>query len=53
MGYESVKAALAALRGEKVPKQQPMPPLLVTRENVDDPAVQAQLNPDLKPYIGQ
>lgn len=53
MGYLAVKSALAALRGETVPKQQPMPPVLVTRDNVDNPAIQAQLNPDLKKYLGQ
>ncbi len=53
MGYLSVKSALTTLHGGQVPKQQPLPALLVTRDNVDSPAIQAQLNPDLKQYIGQ
>lgn len=53
MGYQAVKSALEALRGESVPKQQPMPPALVTRDNVDNSAIQALLNPDLKQYLNQ
>jgi ribose transport system substrate-binding protein len=52
IGYESVKAAVLKLDGGTPRKVQNLPPLLVTRENLKDPAVQKQLNPDLKKYLG-
>jgi len=48
MGYEAVMSALKKFRGEPVPKINDLAPRLVTRENLHDPDVQAQLNPDLK-----
>jgi ribose transport system substrate-binding protein len=45
MGYLSVKAAVAALRGETVAKEQPIEPTLVTGENKDQPAIQQLLRP--------
>jgi ribose transport system substrate-binding protein len=45
MGYLSVKAAVAALRGEQVPKEQPIEPVLATPENKDQPAFQQLLRP--------
>jgi ribose transport system substrate-binding protein len=45
MGELAVKAAAAALKGEKVEKNQPMPPTLVTQENKTQPAIQALLRP--------
>ncbi len=53
MGYLSTSSAVRALKGEAVPKSQPIEPRLVTREKLNDPAIQAQLNPDLKKYLGQ
>lgn len=48
MGYESIMAAVTKLKGGTPQKIQNLPPLVVTRENLSDPAVQKQLNPDLK-----
>ncbi|MGI8988711.1 MAG: ABC transporter substrate-binding protein [Bryobacteraceae bacterium] len=48
MGYESIMAAVTKLKGGTPPKIQNLPPLVVTRENLSDPAVQKRLNPDLK-----
>jgi ribose transport system substrate-binding protein len=45
MGYLSVKAAAAALRGEKPAKEQPISPTLVTPENKDQPEIQQLLRP--------
>lgn len=51
MGEESVKAALANLRGQPVTKINNLAPRLVLKEDLDTPEVQAQLNPDLKKYL--
>jgi ribose transport system substrate-binding protein len=51
MGYEAVAAAAKKLRGETPVKEQPLAPRLITRENMDDPDVRKQLNPDLKKYL--
>ena len=51
IGYECVKAAVEKLNGGTPQKNLDLPPLLVTRENLHDPAVQKQLNPDLKKYL--
>jgi ribose transport system substrate-binding protein len=51
MGYESVQAAVNHLAGKPVEKINNLAPLLVTRENLNDPKVQAQLNPDLDKYL--
>lgn len=39
MGALAVRSAAAALKGETVPAQQLLPPTLVTKANVDDPAL--------------
>ena len=51
MGYRSVMAAVEKLNGRTPTKIQDLAPRLVTRENLADPDVQAQLNPDLKKYL--
>jgi ribose transport system substrate-binding protein len=51
MGYNSVQAAVKKLRGGTPEKLQNMPPLLVTKDNLNDPAVQKQLKPDLEKYL--
>ncbi|MCS6953956.1 MAG: substrate-binding domain-containing protein [Bryobacterales bacterium] len=51
MGYESVMAAVRKLRGETPPKVNALAPRLITRDNLDHPDVQAQINPDLKKYL--
>ncbi|HEY7115883.1 MAG TPA: substrate-binding domain-containing protein [Tepidisphaeraceae bacterium] len=47
MGYLSVKAAVAALKGEKVEKEQPIAPTLATPQNKEDPKVKQVLRPTL------
>lgn len=39
MGALAVRSAVAALDGEDVPPEQLLPPTLVTKDNVDDPAL--------------
>ncbi len=51
MGYESVKSAVATLNGQSLPKINNLAPRLVSKENLNDPEVQAQVNPDLKKYL--
>jgi ribose transport system substrate-binding protein len=51
MGLESVNAAIQKLRGEDPPKINNLAPRLITRENLNDPDVQEQLNPDLDKYL--
>jgi ribose transport system substrate-binding protein len=51
MGYESVLAAVKKLEGGTPVKINNMPPLLVTKENLKEPAVEKQLKPDLEKYL--
>ncbi|MEJ7604953.1 MAG: substrate-binding domain-containing protein [Bryobacteraceae bacterium] len=51
MGYDSVRIAVKTFNGEKVEKIQNIEPRLVTRSNIDQPEVQAQLNPDIKQFL--
>lgn len=51
MGYDSMQAAVAKLKGENPQKIQNLAPRLVTRDDLNNPEVQAQLNPDLKQYL--
>ncbi len=51
MGYDSVQAAVKKLQGGAPVKMQNLPPLLVSKENLNDPAVQKQLKPDLEKYL--
>jgi len=51
MGYESVMAAVKKLDGEQVVKINDLSPRLIDLKNLDQPDVQAQLNPDLKKYL--
>ncbi|MCS7314218.1 MAG: substrate-binding domain-containing protein [Bryobacterales bacterium] len=51
MGYEAVKAAVLKLNGGTPERIRNLPARLVTRENLNDPDVQRQLNPDLKKYL--
>ena len=51
MGYESVIAAVTHLKGGKVEKINNLTPRLLTKENLDTPEIQAQINPDLKKYL--
>ncbi|MBI2680237.1 MAG: substrate-binding domain-containing protein [Candidatus Solibacter usitatus] len=51
MGYESVKAAVEKLNGGTPKKINNLTPLVVTRENMSDPAVDSRLHPDLDKYL--
>jgi ribose transport system substrate-binding protein len=51
MGYEAVKSAVGYLNGQAPAKINNLPPRVVTRENLDDPEIQKQLNPDLEKYL--
>ncbi|HZS56116.1 MAG TPA: substrate-binding domain-containing protein [Bryobacteraceae bacterium] len=52
MGETAVTQAAKAVRGEKTPKQMFLAPRLVTAADLSDPAVQAQIHPDLQKYLG-
>lgn len=47
MGRRAVLTAAKALKGEPVPKEQPMEPTLVTQKNKNDPAIKQLLTPDI------
>lgn len=47
MGRVAVKTAATALRGDQVPKEQPMQPTLVTQDNKNDPTIQQLLTPNI------
>ena len=51
MGYESVKAAVEKLNGGTPKKINNLAPLVVTKENMSDPAVDNRLHPDLDKYL--
>lgn len=52
MGETAFTQAVDALRGEKTEKKIFLPPHLLDMDNLHDPAIQAQLYPDLKKYLG-
>jgi len=51
MGETAVDAAVKAIRGGQTPKKIALPPRLVDRGNLHDPAIDAQLHPDLRKYL--
>lgn len=51
MGYQGVKTAVALLRGEKVPATIDTGVGFVTKENMNEPAVQELLHPPLAKYL--
>jgi len=51
MGYKTVKAAVSKLNGGTVERIQNLPAVVVTRANLDEPAIHARLFPDLDPYL--
>jgi ribose transport system substrate-binding protein len=52
MGYLGVKNVVDHLRGNSVPARVDTGAVLATRENMNEPAVQALLNPDLREWLG-
>ncbi len=51
MGYQSIIAAVKAMKGESVQKINNMPPRLIVKADLNNPEVKEQLNPDLKKYL--
>lgn len=51
IGYRAVQTVAAAIRGETPPKRIDTDTHVVTLENLDDPAIDALLNPDLERYL--
>jgi ribose transport system substrate-binding protein len=51
MGYDAVNSAVLKLQGGTPERIQNLPPLVVTTANLNDPKVQAQLNPPLDQYL--
>ena len=52
MGETAVLQAVSAINGKAVQKQLFLPPRVVTAADLTDPAVHAQLYPDLQKYLG-
>jgi ribose transport system substrate-binding protein len=52
MGEMATNQAAKAIRREHVQKDIFLPPRVVNRSNIDDPAIQTQLHPDLEKYLG-
>jgi ribose transport system substrate-binding protein len=53
MGYLSVKTMADHLRGKKVDKRIDTGARLVTKDNLEDPAVKEIIQPDLKKWLGE
>ncbi|MDX2227905.1 MAG: substrate-binding domain-containing protein [Verrucomicrobiae bacterium] len=53
MGYQGVITLMHVLEGKPVEKSVDTGVGLVTRENIDKPEVQAQINPPLREYLGE
>lgn len=51
MGYRSVQAAVSKLNGGTLERIQKLPPMVVTKANLEDPAIHARLFPDLDQYL--
>jgi len=51
MGYESVMAAVKKMKGEPVEKINNLAPRLVMKEDLENPEVKEQLNPDIKKWL--
>lgn len=51
MGYAGVKTLMAHKRGEKVEKRIDTGSAVATRENRDEPAIKAMLEPDVKTWL--
>ena len=51
MGQEAVRAAMKAIEKQPVERIQNIAPLVVSQANLNDPAVQARIKPDLAKYL--
>ena len=52
MGDTAVTQAVKALKGERTVKKIALPPHLVDKDNLHEPAIDTQLHPDLRKYLG-
>jgi ribose transport system substrate-binding protein len=53
MGYEGVKAMVAHLKGEAVPKRIDTGVVVATPQNMNDPRIAERLSPDLSRWLNQ
>ncbi|WP_437967371.1 substrate-binding domain-containing protein [Sorangium sp. So ce260] len=53
MGYVAIKTMVAHLRGEAIEKRIDTGARVVTKQDLDDPAVQEIVNPDLARWLGE
>lgn len=53
MGYLAIKTMVSVLKHEPVEKRIDTGARLVTKENIDDPAVKEVVQPDLKKWLGE
>jgi ribose transport system substrate-binding protein len=51
MGYQAVLTAVKHLQGQPVTKITDLAPRLIDRDNLNDPAIQAQVHPDLRKFL--
>jgi ribose transport system substrate-binding protein len=51
MGYKAIKAAVSKLNGGTVDRIQNLPAVVVTKDNLNDPAIHARLFPDIDQYL--
>jgi ribose transport system substrate-binding protein len=51
MGYEAVRTLVDHLNGKRLAKQMDLEAVVVTKANVDEPAVRSVLFPDVKKYL--
>lgn len=51
IGYQGLRTLLDFRAGRTPPKRIDLPPVLVTRANLDDPKIQKLLNPDIARYL--
>ncbi len=51
IGYQGLKTLLDLRAGRTPPKRIDLPPVLVSRQNLEDPKVQHLLSPDLERYL--
>jgi ribose transport system substrate-binding protein len=51
MGYKSMVAAVTKLKGGEPERSVQIPPVLVTRENMDTPGIKAKISPEVDKYL--
>jgi ribose transport system substrate-binding protein len=51
MGYKTIKASVSKLNGGTVEHIQKLPAVVVTKDNLNEPAIHARLFPDLDKYL--